>query len=273
MINGTRYQLVYVVLTNQSHFRGVAVISDQYVLYDGMLAKMRYIHGSESFSKDGRYNVGSLWYRKIHSWSPKIKAKVKPHVELQTEKRSSKQNSSDKQNLSSTKKPRSYKGVTKMPAVKVKIEAEDIKGKDKKVPPPKRTPSKRHRVENVKWSPSQPDSPAHKRKRYPIGISIATTGSSFGIQPKCKWCRGTIMRTQCRAIKKVKRDVGMGFDTSQIHLYCAKKALLPNELQQLLDVIAATPNAEAGFRSAWAASVSKEKGKTPWDHVNEMRKK
>ncbi len=57
------------------------------------------------------------------------------------------------------------------------------------------------------------------------------------------------MRTHCCAIKKVKRDVGIGFDTLQFHLYCAKKALSPNELQQILDVIAAS-NEERGFSLA-----------------------
>jgi hypothetical protein len=32
---------------------------------------------------------------------------------------------------------------------------------------------------------------------------------------------------------------GIGFDTSQYHFYCTKKALMAKELQQLLDVIAA----------------------------------
>ncbi len=50
--------------------------------------------------------------------------------------------------------------------------------------------------------------------------------------------------------------------------------LLERDLHSTLhDLIAATPNAEAGKRSAQAARVTKEKGKTPWDHVNEMRKK
>ena len=34
-------------------------INHQYVLYDGMLTRMRYIDGSECFSKDENYSVGS----------------------------------------------------------------------------------------------------------------------------------------------------------------------------------------------------------------------
>ena len=86
IINGTRYMLVYVILNSSSHFQGVTVINHQHVLYDGMLTRMRYIDGSEYFSKDENYSVGSLWYRKIHSWSSSVEIKVKPNVELPTDK-------------------------------------------------------------------------------------------------------------------------------------------------------------------------------------------
>ena len=40
-IAGTRYNLAFVILTNSSHFRGIAVFhDDKYVLYDGMLPTM-----------------------------------------------------------------------------------------------------------------------------------------------------------------------------------------------------------------------------------------
>ena len=86
IIDGTRYMLVYVILNSSSHFQGVTVINHQHVLYDGMLTRMRYIDGSEYFSKDENHSVGSLWYRKIHSWSSSVEIKVKPNVELPTDK-------------------------------------------------------------------------------------------------------------------------------------------------------------------------------------------
>jgi hypothetical protein len=85
----------------------------------------------------------------------------------------------------------------------------------------------------------------------------------------CKWCRENIMRSQWRAIKRVKGEVGVGFDTLQYHFYCAKKALSPNELQQLLDVIAASDE-DTGSKSAWTAMVTKERGETAWDYLNEI---
>ena len=43
------------------------------------------------------------------------------------------------------------------------------------------------------------------------------------------------MRSQWRAIKKVKRNGnGLGYDISQYHLRCVKKALSEKELEQLL---------------------------------------
>ena len=152
--------------------------------------------------------------------------------------------------------------------VKVKIE-----GKNDKVPPQTRSPSKRKRTPKNKFSPSDQNNQAQssKRKKYPIGISIAS-GSSLGVVANCKWCRGCIMRTQWRAIKKVKREVGVGFDTFQYHFFCCKNALSSDELHQLLDVIGASDE-ELGLKSAWTAAITKIRGKTAWDWLNEMKKK
>jgi hypothetical protein len=278
IIDGTRYMLVYVILNSSSHFRGVTVINHQYVLYDGMLTMMSYIDGSECFSKDENYSVGSLWYRKIHSWSSSVKIKVKPNVELPTDKvpskKTSKKNSTEKQEESSTKPVSTKEGANNSSmkysrsGVKIKIE-----GKVNKVPPQTRSPSKRKRTPKNKFSPSDQNNQAQssKRKKYPIGISIAS-GSSLGVVANCKWCRGCIMRTQWRAIKKVKREVGVGFDTLQYHFFCCNNALSSDELQQLLDVIGASDE-ELGLKSAWTAAITKDRDKTAWDWLNEMNKK
>jgi hypothetical protein len=264
-VDGARYMLVYVILNSSCHFCGVAVIRHQYVLYDGMLTKMRYIDGSECFSKDDNYSVGSLWYQKIHPWSSSVKTRVESQIELPTEKVTSKEGSMEnqKQSLSNpvSKKDGTNKSSKKgskimSSGVEVKVEG----NKNNKVQPQRRTPSKRKRFPKVKYSPSDQDNTANKRKKYPIGISISS-GSSSGIMAACRWCHGYIMRSQWRAIKRVKRDVGIGFDTSQYHFYCTKKALSANELQQLLDVIAASDE-DTGLKSAWTAAVTKERGKT-----------
>ncbi len=50
------------------------------------------------------------------------------------------------------------------------------------------------------------------------------------------------------------------------------KALSAKELQQLLDVIAASDE-DTGLKSAWTAVVTKERGKTAWDYIVEIEKK
>jgi hypothetical protein len=123
--------LVYVILNSSCHFRGVAVINNQNVLYNGMLKKMRYIDGSEFFVKDDNHSVGSLWYRKIHPWSSSMKTRVESQVELPTENVTSKQDSMEKQKQSSSKPVSKKDGTNKsskkdsqfmLAGVKVKIE-------------------------------------------------------------------------------------------------------------------------------------------------------
>ncbi len=74
------------------------------------------------------------------------------------------------------------------------------------------------------------------------------------------------------AIKKVKREVGVGFDTLQYHFFCCKNALSSDELHKLLDVIGALDE-ELGLKSAWTAAITKNRGKAAWDWLNEMKKK
>jgi hypothetical protein len=93
-----------------------------------MLTMMRYIDGSECFSKDENYSVGSLWYRKIHSWSSSVKIKVKPNVELPTDNVPSKKTS--KKTKPVTTKEGADNSSMKYPRSGVKIK---IEGKDNKV--------------------------------------------------------------------------------------------------------------------------------------------
>ncbi len=65
MHHDTWYMLAQVVLHSACHFCAISVNNNQYVLYDGMLRKMRDIDGYESFQQDGDYVISSLWYQKI----------------------------------------------------------------------------------------------------------------------------------------------------------------------------------------------------------------
>ena len=136
-----------------------------------------------------------------------------------------------------------------------------------------RTPSKRTRTPKHRFSP--PEDKKHaasrtKRKPYPIGLSVAQ-GSAMGPQPTCKYCQTCIMRSQWRAIKKVKRNGnGLGYDVSQYHLRCVKKVLSEKELEQLLAIIRSLDvDPDVGSRSAMIRQIDGDSKKTAWDYILE----
>ena len=117
----------------------------------------------------------------------------------------------------------------------------------------RRTPSKCTRTPKEKFSPSDYSEPTKKKVKYPTGMSIGE-GAKLGPIPSCKHCHGMIRRNQVRAIKKVKRYAGLGYDIQQYHLYCIKKAINSKELQQLIDAIKAS-DYELGLKSAAKAEL------------------
>jgi hypothetical protein len=77
-----------------------------------------------------------------------------------------------------------------------------------------------------------------KKKKYPVGMSVSI-GARLGHLLVCTYCLANIMRNQGHAIRKVRRFVGGGFDTSQYHFYYVEKTINPVELQLLMGVIKA----------------------------------
>jgi hypothetical protein len=69
--------------------------------------------------------------------------------------------------------------------------------------------------------------------KYPIGMTISS-GSAVEQPPSCKYCHGCIMRAQFCAIRKVKRNVGIGYDIAQFHFYCVRKAISSSQNQKKL---------------------------------------
>ena len=68
-VQGTKYALVQVILHNGSHYRGITVLDNQNVLYDGKFCdEFRSIGDTVKFSSkemDKKYRVSCLWYRKV----------------------------------------------------------------------------------------------------------------------------------------------------------------------------------------------------------------
>ena len=215
---------------------------------------------------DGNYHVASLWYRKakknqlhtmvsilVEDELSKIVGKKKQstlkyepvNVKIKVEDSKNSVTSTDQQKTSSntpTFKSTTTEFSSRGPSThnKSTIESQLTGHRKTATQAKQRTPSKRARTPKHKFSP--PEDKKHatsrpKRKPYPIGLSVAQ-GSAMGPQPTCKYCRTCIMRSQWRAIKKVKRNGnGLGYDISQYHLRCVMKVLSEKELEQLLVVV------------------------------------
>ena len=246
IIHEFRYVLVQVMLHSGNHFRGVSVINDKYVLYDGLLPKMRFIDGNEQFSEGagGDFIIGSLWYlrtRNRSSLPSQVMIKVEPGHQVVPD---------DKAESDDYLAGLGLLGLAQTTTESRSTKKSVYNSKQEK----RRTPSKRTRTPKVKFSPSDYSKPIKKKVKYPTGMSIAE-GAKLGSIPTCKHCRGMIMRNQVRAIKKVKRFAGLGYDIQQYHFYCVKKAINSCELQQLMDVIKAS-DYDLGSKSAWASKIN-----------------
>lgn len=261
IIHEFRYVLVQVMLHSTNHFRGVAVMrKDKYVLYDGLLPKMRFIDGNERFSKGGDFVVSSLWYlrtRKRLSIPSQVKIKIEPDDKMEAD---DKVQSDDVYARNKSSSPLGLPGIAQTSTgSRPTNKSSSSTSKQERTRPL----SKRKRTPKVQFSPSENNEqrkqsdqtqPMTKRRRYPIGMSIAE-GATFGLIPSCKHCHGMIQRKQMRAIRKVKRLAGLGYDIQHYHFYCVKKAINSRELQQLMDAIKAS-DYELGSKSAWASKIN-----------------
>jgi hypothetical protein len=68
-VQGTPYELVQVMLHNGSHYRGLTLLGNQNVLYDGKYCnEFKSIAKMEKFASEGiggNYRLSCLWYRKV----------------------------------------------------------------------------------------------------------------------------------------------------------------------------------------------------------------
>ncbi len=68
-VQGTPYELVQVMLHNGSHYRGLTLLGNQNVLYDGKYCnEFKSIAKTEKFALEGigrNYRLSCLWYRKV----------------------------------------------------------------------------------------------------------------------------------------------------------------------------------------------------------------
>ena len=263
IIHEFKYVLVQVMLQSGSHFCGVAVMNDKYVLYDGLLRKMRFIDRNERFSKGGDFVISSLWYlrtRKRSSLPSQVVIRIEPDDTMEPDDKV------ESDDVYARNKSSSRLGLPGLAPTTTGRRPTNKSSSSNSKQERRRSLSKRKCTTKVKFSPSDHNEqrkqkttsdqsePMKKRRKYPIGMSIAE-GASVGFIPSCKHCHGMIQRNQVRAMKKVKRLSGMGYDIQQYHFYCVKKAINSSELQQLMDAIKAS-DYELGSKSAWASKIN-----------------
>jgi hypothetical protein len=62
-----------------------------------------------------------------------------------------------------------------------------------------------------------------------------------------------------RAIRKVKRNAGIGYETAQFHFCCVMKAISSPKLKQLINVIRASDE-DLGLKTTWLSKITNDEG-------------
>ena len=145
-VQNTQYVLVQVILHNGNHYRGITVLSNQNVLYDGMCCdEFKCIDRNYKFASDydgGNYTVTFLWYRKIYDneWllSPDCLPVYPPFT--------ANDGTNDERTYESRKSPEDSKGGTTEPVKKIQ------------------TPSNNKRVRKPKQRYTPPDNQTQKQQ-------------------------------------------------------------------------------------------------------------
>ena len=258
-----------VILHNGSHHRGVTVLNNQNVLYDGKFCnEFRSIGENEKFSlvgMDKNYRVSCLWYRKV------LNKKVLPSYSLPVyppfAERSEHTHSMEDDKINEEKEYGAKKTPQPEKTAGDKTPTNDkrrSKPKQRYTPPDQSTPKPpKRRSENktVRNDGSSSASVTSNRYKDPAGISIRK-GKDFGPAPKCKYCKQGIPHDRWRVINRVKRE-GEGYDVKQIHLFHAKLALKDDEFQLLLTLLRSSSDEEIKQkRAAWIQSMHQGMGKS-----------
>ena len=252
-VQGTKYALVQVILHNGSHYRGVTVLSNQNVLYDGKFCNgFRSIADTERFASKEmgqNYRVSCLWYRKVlnskESASNPLPA-YPPFAEMT-------QPEEEKQHRGGAAEE-----------ITPKNEKRTSKPKKRYTPPDQSTPNppKRRKKNKSKRDEKSAlvDAVASRRYHDPVGISIRK-GKEFGPVPLCQHCKNGIPHDRWRVINRVKRK-GKGYDVKQLHIFHAKLALSDDEFEQLVRLLKSSSDTEIKqLRSAWIQSMHQGMGK------------
>ena len=252
-VQGTKYALVQVILHNGSHYRGVTVLGNQNVLYDGKFCNgFRSIADTERFASKEmgeNYRVSCLWYRKVLN-SKESASNPLPAYPSFAE-------------MTQPEEEKQHRGGA-AEEITPKNEKRTSKPKKRYTPPDQSTPNppKRRKKNKSKRDEKSAlvDAVASKRYHDPVGISIRK-GKEFGPVPLCQHCKNGIPHDRWRVINRVKRK-GKGYDVKQLHIFHAKLALSDDEFEQLVRLLKSSSDTEIKqHRSAWIQSMHQGMGK------------
>jgi hypothetical protein len=265
-VQGTKYALVQVILHNGSHYRGITVLDNQNVLYDGKLCdKFRSIGDTVKFASkemDENYRVSCLWYRKVFNKkeSPSNPLPVYPPFPEMTHQTHAMDYDIINENATcGMEKTQHGKGSTV--DLTPKLEKRILKPRKRFSPPDQATPKPpKRRTKNKSKRVEKSPSVTGKRYHDPVGISIRQ-GKEFGPIPICPYCKNGIPQNRWRVINRVKRK-GKGYDVKQIHIWCAKLALSDEEFELVMRLLKTSSDTEIKeHRSAWIQLMHQGMGK------------
>jgi hypothetical protein len=259
------HALAQVILNNGSHYRGITVLDNQNVLYNGNFCdEFKSIADKAKFdSKEMGENcrVSCLWYRKVlnKKESSLYPLPVFPPFAKKTHPTHAMEDDIIHENATcGTEKPQHRKGAT---VDETPISKKGQISQNRDTPPDQDTPRPpKCRSKNKSKKKEQKPSATAKGYHDPVGISIRK-GKKLGPIPHCQYCKNGIPHNRWCVINRVKRK-GKGYNVKQIHIFHAKLALSDNDFELLLRLLKSSSDAEIKqHRSAWIQSMHQGMGK------------
>lgn len=276
-IKGFSYVLLQVILHNGGHYRGITIVNNQNVLYDGKcFNEFKSISATDPFASDleeNNYKVSCLWYRKgdkranISLYSIPLLPRFEDALSNPTESMQiCTEKTYEEATTCETATPsHPMKRIRKQKKIYTPDE-DQMKPKQK----PKLSKKKVKAKVNLQSPFKKQTQPKTKSTRYtdPVGLSMRK-GRGFGPLPRCPECDNCIPENRWRVINRVKREGEnngkpfTGYDVYQIHIFCAKLKLSDKDYKSLVKWLMSSKDKEVSEkRAAWIQSMNQGMGKS-----------
>jgi hypothetical protein len=247
-INGYRYVLVQVILTNGSHFCGVTLVKSKCMLFDGMFPgtkRCKWISDDYPFALHpicgGGYYVGQLWYRRFDS-----------SVEVESAGRVGEDTHGANESTRVVEDTHGANESTNPLSVPTLDETTD-------------SPMDAFEIFRNRASPKRAMEAAKKgskggkkRKpsaRYINGISIRAV-MPMGQLPRCLFCHGLLRRGLVHTVNRVKLPENRYKTNQHYHLGCCDE-LSRREIEKLFAVVSASNEIDQKTKEVALEKISK----------------